>query len=424
MSLEDSRAESEGLRAQGGRGTDKRLLLLSSIGGAVSNFGILFVVARNLDVARNEEFLVFWSLLFGLFGVLSGIQNEATRATSAPSRRGSHVIAAGISWGLLAMLVVALSAPIWSPHLLPRSGAPAAVTLALTALLYPVYVSVIGGLGGSRRWDWYGGSLLIEVGLRVLLVIGVAMTTADLVGFEVASAAAVVTVVIILVVSSPSRRAWGSRTDVGYTRLLRNGALAMSSTAFTALLVTGYPVLLKATNPTGSLGLPHDEAAAITGACILAISLTRAPIMMPLTAFVGVAISAFTQHTGTVWSAVRRPFILLAAVGLAGAAAAWPIGPWFLQLFKHEYSLPGWYFTALVASSVLLAWLTILGALALATNRHATYSAGWGVALIVAAGTLLLPGSLLEVTAMSLALGPAAGCLVFFLALGRRTAER
>lgn len=53
MSLEDSRAESEGLRAQGGRGTDKRLLLLSSIGGAVSNFGILFVVARNLDVARN-----------------------------------------------------------------------------------------------------------------------------------------------------------------------------------------------------------------------------------------------------------------------------------------------------------------------------------------------------------------------------------
>lgn len=402
------------------KGSGKSLLLLASVGGALSNFGILFVVARSLDVHRNEEFLVFWSLLFGLFGVLSGTQNEATRATSHPSPTGARAAYAGVTWGLAGMVLVGVSSIWWAPALLPYSGATVAVVLALTALLYPVYITVVGALGGARRWDWYGGTLLVEVGLRVLLVLAAAAAGIGLAGFEIGSAAAVLTLFLVVLVGRAPRRALGARTDVPYGRLLRNGALAMSSTAFTALLVTGYPVLLKITNPTDSLGLPPAEAAAVTGACILAVSLTRAPIMMPLTAFVGVAISAFTSHTGSAWSAVRKPFLLLAAVGLVGAAAAWPIGPWFLRLFKPEYDLPGWYFAALTASSVLLAWLTILGALALATNRHALYSMGWVAALAVAVACLLLPGSLLTVSALSLALGPAAGCIVFLVVLRRR----
>lgn len=395
------------------RGSGKVLLLFGSAAGAVSNFAILFVVARQLDVQGNEEFLVFWSLLFGLFGVLSGIQNETTRATSCPTPVGARAFTAGVTWGLISMLLVSISSTWWATALLPASGAASAIILAVTALLYPVYITVVGALGGFRRWDWYGGAVLVEVGMRMLFVLGAIALGGGLVGVEVGSSAAVLALGIVLVAGNVPRRAIVARTDVSYGRLLINGALAMTSTTFTALLVTGFPVLLKITNPADSMSIPTAEAAALTGACILAISLTRAPIMMPLTAFVGVAISAFTSHSGSAWSAVRRPFLILAGVGFVGAIASWPIGPWVLRLFKDEYELPGWYFAALTASSVLLGWLTILGALAVATKRHVLYSIGWGLSLGVAFLCLLLPGSLLQVSALSLALGPAMGCAVF-----------
>lgn len=200
----------------------------------------------------------------------------------------------------------------------------------------------------------------------------------------------------------------------------------MVSTACTALLITAYPALVQLTTSPARLGLSAVDTATVMGACLLAISLTRAPIMMPLTAFVGVAISAFTGHTGSVASAVRRPFALLGAVGLLGAVAAWPIGPWFLRAFKPEYDLPGWYFAALTASSVLMAWLTILGALALATNRHVLYIAGWAAASAVAIACLCLPLPLTTTTVLSVSAGPLVGCALLLIALstGRESARR
>lgn len=398
------------------------LLLLASAGGALSNFGILFLAARSLGVVHNAEFLVFWGLLFGLFGVQSGIQNETVRATSAPSPTGARVMRIALVWGGISAGALLLTSPLWAPAMLPLSTVVGALALIGAALIYPVYVTLVGALGGSRRWDWYGGTLLIEVGLRVVLVIAVALLGGGLEGFELASTAAVSTVGIVLLLSAVPRRAAARRADVSAPRLLRNGGLAMVSTACTALLVTAYPALVQLTTTPERLGLSTRETATIVGACLLAISLTRAPIMMPLTAFVGVAISAFTEHRGGIRDAVGKPFALLAAAGLLGAAAAWPIGPWFLRLFKPEYGLPGWYFAALTAASVLMAWLTILGALALALSRHGLYIAGWGAASVVAVACLLLPLPLVVTTSVSLAVGPAVGCAVLLAALARRPA--
>lgn len=398
----------------------RALLLAAAIGGALSNFGILFIAARSLGTRENTEFLVFWSLLFGAFGVLSGVQNETTRASSRPSPVGARVFATTGIIGVGALVLIGATAPMWAPVMLPRTALMGGLLLAIIGLLYPLYVTLVGALGGARRWEEYAWAPMIEVVLRVGLVLIAAAVGLRLVGFEVASAAAVLTLGVMLVLFPSARRALGARSDVPLGRSLRNALLAMSSTACTAVLVTGYSALVALTNPPASMpGMDPVAATTLTGACMLAVSLTRAPIMMPLTAFVGVAISAFTEHTGTVAAAVRKPFLLLGALGLAGAVAAWQIGPWALRLFRPEYDLPGWYFAVLTASSVLMAWLTILGALALATGHHVLYVAGWGIASASAVVCLLLPLHLLVTTSLSLSVGPALGCALLAVALSR-----
>lgn len=399
--------------------TGRWLLLLVSIGGAISNIGIIYLVSHSLDVHHNKEFLVFWALLFGMFGVQSGIQNETTRATTAPSPHGPRAIRAGVFWGLLSALVIGATGMVWAPHLLPHSSTAAVVVLACTGALYPIYVTVLGSLGGARQWEWFASSLLVEVGLRVALVLAGALIGASLGGFEGASAAAILTLAPMLLFGRGPRTALLRRADVAFGALLRRQSLAMLSTACTALLINAYPALVAVTTPEESLGLPPSQAAALMGGCMLAVSLTRAPIMMPLTVFVGVAISAFTGHRGSVWAAVRRPFSLLLLVGFLGGAAAWPIGPWILRIFKPEYDLPGWYFAALVVSSVFMAWLTILGAIALATEHHGLYALGWGLASATGVGSLLLPLHLTLTTLFSVSLGPLAGCAFLFVALQR-----
>lgn len=425
--MSDASAPQTSTTTENARAIDRKpriLLLMASIGGALSNFGILFLAARVLDVKENTEFLVFWSLMFGLFGVQSGIQNEATRATSDARAGGSNVFCSALILSTAFSALIAVTSPFWADYLLPSSPRLGTTVLVIIACLYPLYVTMTGALAGARHWMTYGSTLLTEVGLRVILVGIAAGFGYGLAGLEIGSAAAVFTLLVMLLVSRSARRTLVARSDVPLGRSVRNAVLAVSSTSCTALLITGYSALVQLTNPPSSMNMDPSSAITLTGACMLAVSLTRAPIMIPLTAFVAVAISAFTGHSGSAWDAVRKPFAVLAVVGLLGAAAAWPIGPWALRLFRPEYDLPGWYFAALTASSVLLAWLTILGALALATGHHFLYFAGWGVASGVAVVCLVLPIHLLASTAISVSLGPALGCAVFAIALQSTTPQR
>ena len=59
---------------------------VASIVAAGSAFIAMFVAARvlGLESAGAADFLVFWSFLFGMYGIVGGIQNEITRAASAP----------------------------------------------------------------------------------------------------------------------------------------------------------------------------------------------------------------------------------------------------------------------------------------------------------------------------------------------------
>src|SRR5699024_102732 len=112
-----------------------------------------------------------------------------------------------------------------------------------------------------------------------LAVAGIAWWLGDAgLGFAVATVAGAVTWALLIALSPATRAALASAVDVGRGRFWRNTGTAMFASAGTSALVTGFPLFVTAT------ARPTDPAP-LVGAVILAITLTRAPLLVPLTSF-------------------------------------------------------------------------------------------------------------------------------------------
>lgn len=390
------------------------MVLASSLLGAASNFIIMFIAARSLSVGANADFLLFWSLMQGLFSVLSGVQNEMTRAvgsvtlSSAPGR--ARVLGVEVTVGVGVGLLLLALGPVLATRVLTHGGWYAVITLAATAVVYAVYIGTVGSLAGIHAWGTFAGFLSTEVVGRIATVVTAAIALGSVWAIEAACAGAILLPLLWILFSRDAREALGARADVPFSRLVRNVSLAALSTACTALVLTAFPPILKLTHPGAS--------ATLLGALILAIQLTRAPIMMPLTNFQSVAISAFMRHRDRPLQAVARPVGMLLLLGAFGAAAAYVVGPWFLPLFTPEYDMvPGWAFSVLVLSGALIGTLTLLGAMALSAGRHVLYVFGWLSATAVVICVLLSPLPTLGATALALTSGPLLGCVLLLTVL-------
>lgn len=379
----------------------------ASVVAAISNFVLMFIGTRTLPDAEGTEFLAFWSLLTGMFGILSGIQNETVRAVGAVAggrEPGTRAIwPALLCGGVVAVLIAAAGIPI-ATRVVPLSASVALPALVIVTVGYAAYVTLVGSFGGRGWWYHYAGLLTGEVMLRVGLLVAVLLTGAVLGRYELAAVGATSILVVSLVCSPRARTAMGSRTDRGFGAMVRTYSLAMVSTASTALLITAYGAIVQAVG--------HGADPLIVGGLILAVSLTRAPIMIPLTAFTGVAIRIFLEHRNNPLQALSKPAAVLLGLGIVGGAAAWFVGPWFVPLFNAGYQIPGWVFGLLTFSSAFMAILTLLGTVVLALDAHGVYATGWLSASAVAIGILLMPLSLTVRVVASLAIGPVIGAAV------------
>ena len=187
------------------------------------------------------------------------------------------------------------------------------------------------------------------------------------------------------------------------------------SSAAAAMLMMGFPNVLKAS------GAAESEPV-VLGTLILAISITRSPIMIPLQAFQGVAVSAFLKQRHRPVAAFIKPAAAVVAVGAVGALAAYLVGPLLFRLIyppaagaesAYEAAASGLSLGALVFASALLALMTLSGNMALAVNQHRIYLAGWVVAAVVTLGlAFLLPAPLVPRAVVALAVGPVYGFVV------------
>ncbi|MGV8968053.1 MAG: hypothetical protein ACOH2F_17470 [Cellulomonas sp.] len=388
----------------------------ATVVAAASGYLILVVAARAVGPAEYGRFSVFWALYFAVLGILFGIQQESTRATSAGTQAtpGIKVRVVPISFGIgmAFAAILALTAPLWSPQIFPRDTTLLAATVVAASVLYAGQTGFLGCLSGARQWGAFARILTLEAVVRLVAVIAVASVGFGVGGLALATAVAAAAWLVAGAIDPSARPSWHARGDISPATFVRRAVTTMVAAAASAALVVGFPVLLQATTP-GGLG-PSG------GVLVLAITLTRAPLLVPLNAFQGVAINHFVSHRSAGVRVLIRPALSLVALGSVGVAGAWLIGSQIMTAaFGPAYAIAPAILAALMVGATLIAALTLTGAAVIAFERHRSFAAGWTIASIISVAVLLTDLPLTERAILSLVIGPAVGIVVHLAALAR-----
>lgn len=404
-----------------GRGARMGGVGLASLVAAAAGYLVLLVAARVLTPAENADFLAFWGLLFFCFGVLGGLQNETTRAVhvalatpgGAPAR-GPRVLRTGLLVGAVLAVALLATAPLWGGAVLGPRPWPLVAVVAVSVVAFAGHAAVAGALAGSGAWSTYARLVGTESVVRLALT-GIAAAV-GLATVGMAAGAGFAAATWLGFAAAPAVRT-ARRLRVGVPGMAFAGATvqAMAGTAASAALVVGFPVLLRVTTPA--------DAYALAAPLLMAVQLTRAPLLIPLNAYQGVAITHFLAHRDRGARPLLQIAAVVLAVGAVGAGAAALVGPWLMAaVLGPDYRVPGAVLAGLTASACALALLTLTGAAVLALGRHRAYAAGWLVATAVSAALLLAPWSLEVRAVVSLAAGPLVGVVVHAVAVRRATA--
>ena len=415
-------------------------LLGSSLLAAVSTLLVTMIAQRALNGSELTEFLLFWAALFTVTGIITGIQPEITRAVGTARTRavadralanraasgraasadgsapqGARVVTVTAALGAIAGALVLVSSPLWAGQQIPHSAAVGVTVMAVGVFLYALQATMSGVTAGEDRWYLFAAVGGLESAGRLILILAAALMIPSLAGLEVATVVPMGLWLILAFVTVSGRRLWVARADVPARRLSLNILWSFLSSAAAAVLMMGFPNVLKASGAAASEPI-------VLGTLILAISITRSPIMIPLQAFQGVAVSAFLKQRHRPVAAFIKPAAAVVAVGAVGALAAYLVGPLLFRLIyppaagaesAYEAAASGITLGALVFASALLALMTLSGNMALAVNQHRIYLAGWVVAAAVTLSlAFLVPASLVPRAIVALAVGPVCGFVV------------
>lgn len=389
---------------------------VATVAAAGAGYAVLVVAARVLTPEENAQFLVFWSTLFGLFGVLGGIQQESTRSVGSRELDGStapgaRVLTVGLSIGAVLAGLVAATSPWWLANLIGTEHAGIlSATLALAVVAYAGHCATLGALAGQRSWPPSALLLGTEAVARLVLVVAAALALGTPAGLEVASAVSAATWVLLSAIVPLVRRGAAARGDAPTGVQARRMLTAMVASAASAVLVVGFPTVLRASTT--------PEVWAGAAPLVLAVSMTRAPLLMPLNAFQGFAISHFLAHRDRGMAALLPVLGAIAGVTAIGAAAAAVVGPTLMTaIFGAAYYVTPGMLAVLTVAGGALALLTMTGSAVLAVGRHRQYATGWVVAAVAAGALLTVDLPLGARTGVSLILGPLCGIAIHLSAL-------
>jgi O-antigen/teichoic acid export membrane protein len=384
---------------------------------ALCGYAVVYLAARDLAPAGFSVFAVFWGA-FGLAtGATNGLLQETTREVRAVCRTG--IVAGGQTRplrvaglvGLVAAVALAGSSPLWSTQVFVNARWLSVGLLSAGLAGFCLHATLLGMLAGANRWTQYGALMVTDAVIRVAVALAAFVIGWGLVGFLWATVAGAVAWLIMLA-GSPSARATARLLTPGNTTtFLRGAAHSITAAGASAILVMGFPVLLKATS--AQLGTEG-------GVVILAVTLTRAPLLVPLTAMQGNLIAHFVDERRKRLPALIAPAALVGGVGATGVLAAGLVGPWLLRVgFGPDYHAGGALLAWLTAAAVAIAMLTLTGAAAVAAALHRAYALGWVGATVAATLLLLLPLPLETRTVIGLLCGPLVGIGVHLAALAR-----
>lgn len=391
---------------------------------ALCGYAVLYLAARDLAPAAFSIFGVFWGAFGLVSGAAFGLLQETTRevrhpgtdpAGTAHHRTRPLAVAAGV--GIVAAAGIGVTAPLWSAHVFADLRGLSVALLCGGLAGFCVHTTLLGALAGMGRWSDYGALMVTDAALRVVVAVAGFAVGWGLGGYLWATVAGAFSWLLMLLLSPATRAAARVQTTVGTVTFLRGAGHSMAAAGAGAVLVMGFPVLLAATS--GDLG-------ATGGVVILAVTLTRAPLLVPLTAMQGNLIAYFIDRRAHRLTALLAPSALVGALGTGGVVLAAVFGPWLLrEAFGAQYRADGALLAWLTVAAVAIALLTLTGAATVAAALHRAYAAGWIIATAAAALLLLLPLDLEIRAVVALLCGPLLGIAVHLRALaGHRDADR
>ncbi len=385
---------------------------------ALCGYAVIYLAARDLAPSGFSIFGVFW----GAFGLVTGAANGQLQETTREVRSTryvaevvptgqTHPLRVAALIGVAAAVLIAGSSPLWSGRVFVEARWLSVGLLSVGLAGFCLHATLLGMLAGIDQWSRYGGLMVTDAVIRVAIATATFLLGWGLAGFLWATVAGAVAWLIMLVASPPARATARLLTAGGTATFLRGAAHSVTAAGASAILVMGFPVLLKLTsNQLGAQG----------GVIILAVTLTRAPLLVPLTAMQGNLIAHFVDERSDRVRALITPVGIIGAIGALGVLAAGLVGPWLLRVaFGPQYQASGALLAWLTGAAVAIAVLTLTGAAAVAAALHRAYSLGW-VGATVASGLLLALPLPLEVrTVVALLCGPLVGIGVHLLALAR-----
>lgn len=378
-------------------------LSLATLFAAASGFILLWVAAWALGQELTAEFAAYWGLFFALTGLIDGLMQETTRAVSAAQKHPpgtARPLKLGTLLAISTAVLIVGTGPFWIGLLL-SSYQPVAVGLMAIGLVSYTYQAVLSGvLSAMQLWRQYAWLIALDSGVRLVLVVAAWLLGWGLFVFILVTVIGASSWIVVLACSKEARAALRQPTDVDPPQFARRVAATMTASGASAALITGFPTLVKATSAE-SVG-----TTVTLGGIIIAVTLTRAPILVPLQRFQSALIVRFMHQP----QALAQPLAMVFGVGLVGAAAAWLVGPWILRMFfREDMFVPGDILAVLTFGSACTGALIITGTAVLANERHRLYLVGWLLATVVAFGCLLLPFDLAVRVCLALTVGPLLG---------------
>lgn len=399
---------------------------------AASGYVVMVLAAAVLGTDGADRWLVFWSSFFAVAAVANGMLQETTRAvgeaatepTTPTPKNQANPLRTGAAVGIGLGAFAALSALWWAPSVAPQHSWWAGILMALGIASIFVQQTVAGLLSGTQRWNRYAALLGMDAALRLIIaaVLSLDYLTVQMIpdagyqiGFMVATVCGAISWIIIIATSRDRAGFLHAAVDVTGQQFWRNSLSAMAATAATALMVTGFPALVDL-----SLAISPTTTAVPIAALLYCVMLTRAPLLVPLTAFQSAVVMFFLRRREQPLGALRAPAAGLVVLGVVGAGLAWAIGPWLFGLFlDDDFILSGPVLAILTAASVGTALLMVTGSAVLAHQRHRSYTLGWWAAAIAYMLLLLVPLDLVTRSALALAVGPLAGVAWHIATLAR-----
>lgn len=377
------------------------MLAATVVAGAAGYAMQLSASARLHDPELYVAFGTFWSAMYLMVSLLSGVQNEVTRAVRpvAPGEQpgGTRDLAAvGLVGAGLLVVIAAMVVGVAPDLLAPASWMLFAGVSALT-------VSLLGGvMQGLGRWESAALLTVADSVLRMVLVVTAIVLLASPFWLYGAIAGPMAVAVVLVGALTWPRMRGRFVVDVGRSVLMRQVGGTVVASASLGLLVSGLPALMSAV-ARGTDAQRLAELLMVTG-------LARAPLIVPIIALQAVLLVRFRDSSSAARRELKRMSTAVLAVTALASGVAGVLGPWALRsLTSGRYTIEAVYVAGTVAGAGILGIAVLVGAALLARSRHAAYVTLWTGAAVSSVAILLGPGPLDVRALVAMLAGPSVG---------------